>query len=339
MNDNTINEETNVSNTEEPIDNQETNEVPEEVKQEEEVKELTDLHLQEIENFREGFAKVYKRVKFLKYPILIVSVAMMIVAFLVVPNVLTGEDQKTLQITLMVVLAVLALLIMLSDTFITKSIFNKKLVKYFDVYYGNLDDYLYVQDGVEIVEARPNDKLEASQFTTGNAFGNVGQVISRGLVDLKLHDLNILACDASGQVAKEKRYVPVFVGKYLISPAKYSGSDVLIYLKGDERALPPTNTESMKLQLDEKRVAVYSNDSNWKKVFTTKFKTQLLKLKSNKTFVDLSINVRDGSAYFYLGLDDEAMTVPLEKPLVEGPYKRTKEALSIVYKLIELLNE
>ena len=345
-NENTIEEvkqeeeiETEVQNNGEPVDNSENNAVEEPAFPPDEVTEVTNSNLKEVEKSREEFSKAYKKVKFLKWPILIAAVSLMIVAFLVIPNVITGEENKTLQVTLMVVLAVLALMIMLSDTFITKKYFNKKVTKYFDVYYSNIDNYIFSQEGVNIESIRPNDHIEAAQFTTANIYKDIAQVVSRGLVELKLHDLNVLACDCSGQTPKEKRFIPVFVGKYLISPAKYAGSEVIIYLKGDKRSLPPTNTENYKLVLDDKRVSVYSNDTNWKKVFSTKFKTELFKLKTNKTYVDMAISVKDGSAYFCLGLDDEAMTVPLENPLVEAVYKREKEAISHVLKLIELLNE
>ena len=126
-------------------------------------------------------------------------------------------------------------------------------------------------------------KIEDHLFTDSNLYKDVLEVRSRGATTFEYEKKPILVCDCAGSVKTDKRVVPIFVGKYLVTGNKYEGKEpIYIYIKGDQRSLPPTNLEEVKVVKDDATLAIYSNDSKWEKNLNTKAMKIINSMKPNK---------------------------------------------------------
>ena len=118
--------------------------------------------------------------------------------------------------------------------------------------------------------------------------------------------------DAAAQINDGKKMSPVFVGKYIVAPAKYEDGPILVYMKGDKRSIAPTNIDDLKLVFDNEKMAIYSNEPNWNKIVTLKFKKALQSIKLDNTLIDIALVLKDKKAYICMNYDDSLMVLPLE---------------------------
>lgn len=312
---------------------------PSEPKKEEksEIK-YSDENLAKIEELRKEFYKVYKSQNTGKWIFSIIAIGVLIFAFLGVPNLFPGDEFNALRISLMITLGVLSLLCMFGYSFIMRRVINKKLRKYFDDVYACLEKFIYVKEGLEVI---PNDEktLNKIQFDEAGIYKGVIQVNSRQLTKLKYHGKDIMIVDAAAQINDGKKMTPVFVGKYLVAPSKYEGQPILVYIKGDKRSIAPTNIDDLKLVFDDEKMSVFSNEPNWNKTLTLKFKKALLGIKLDNTLIDIALMLKDKKAYICMNYDDSLMILPLENPFNPHPNEEFKEDFEKMLDFIDLINE
>ena len=291
-----------------------------------------------IEESRQELYQAYKKQNVIKIVVSLLGIGVLIFAFIGVPNIIKGEEYNTLRISLMVVMAAISLLIMFTYSFVVRRSMNKKLRTYFDTLYETLNKYHF--DGeLELLEGGAKKTLEKIQFDEAYLYKNVIQVNSRNVCDVKYHGLNFLVADAGAKINNGKSMQTIFVGKFFIAPANYNDEQIIVYLKGDKRSIPPTNIDDIKLVFDDEKMSVYSNNENWNKVVNAKFKQALFQIKPDNTLIDVAVSIRDGKVFVCLGYDDDLMIIPLEKPFNPTPNKEYKEDLLKTVKFIELLNK
>lgn len=320
----------------------EKKEEPEESSKEEEKvapETYSDENLGKIEEHRKELFAVYKKQNLWKWVFSLISISILVFAFIGVPNILPGEDQNTLRLTLMIVLAAISLLMMFSYSFFLRRALNKKVRTYFDNVYTCLNAYHFDSPNVSVDTVEVSKALSKVQFDEAHLYKNVLQVNSRNLVEVKYKNINVLIADAAGQINDGKRLRPIFVGKFIEAPFAYKDDPIIVYAKGDKRSIAPTETDDMKLVYDDEKMAVYSNNSDWNKIVNAKFKEHLFKIKLDKTLIDIAISIRDGKVFFCLGYDDDLMILPLEKKFLERPNVEFKEDLYNVFDFIEYLNK
>lgn len=326
--------------------NEETNETLKEEPQVEEVKEeaipepisYESDYLQTIENNRIEFLRYYKTQNIFKWVVALLSIAIILVDFLLIPNLF--EDKQTLRLTLMLVIAGIALGGAGTYTIVIKRFINKRMKKYFEDYYDASKNYVFDQEGFEEAELQNPDRIEQVQFDENKVHVNVANVGSRGLTTFRFHKKPMYVCDCAAQVRLEKSIKPIFVGKYLVGDTKYDGEDpIIIYLKGDERSLPPTNTEANKIVYDDKDLQVYSNNKNWNKIVNSSLMKSLHKFKKEKNLVDLTISLVSKKIYVLLGYDDPLMVLPLNNQFDPKPTMQYKKDLVYFVSLIEELDK
>ena len=294
--------------------------------------------LQQIENNRQDFYKGYRTGSIFKWVIAFLSIGLLVFAFLGIPNMI--PDNNVLRLSLMVTLGLISLLSMILYTTLSKFSLNKKAKKYFAEYYDSVTKYVTSDEKFSDVFCDSQGKLERAEFDDNMLFKDVEMIGSRGLTTFKYGSCEAKVCDLAAQVKYERRMKPVFVGKYVVAPAKYEESDpILIYIKGDEkRSLPPTNVENFKLVLDDAKLAVYSENPNWSKFLTAKLKNKLLQIKNGNSLVDIAITFKAGKMFVCLGYDDDIMVLPLQKPFNPKPTEEYKVELNKLLKIVEELN-
>lgn len=338
--------ETNETPVEEVATNEDiqvTEEKPTEPEEAPKLEEDTDYEsspLERIETERAEFLKKYRRQSVYKTLVGVAGIALIAFAFLLVPN-LIPDSKNAARISVMVVCGVIAVAGMFLYNFLMKKHTNKLMKHYFHTYYGAVTEYSF-SDVIEQenVTCNVDEKITEDEFKNNNLWKDVVQVGSRAATYVKYRDIDLKLVDAAGQIKDGKRMKPIFVGKYIIAKTTYSDENpIVIYLKGDKRAIPPTNVDGVKCVFDDNRMSIYSNNSQWSRFVTKKVKDALNKLKTKNDLIDVSISIQAGVAYICLGYDDSLMILPLEHPLNARPIKQFKRDLVPTLEFVELINK
>lgn len=279
--------------------------------------------LQAIEDERVKFLGEYRSGNRLKSIIFFIVMFLMVGTFIIIPNVGQGAAW---QLPVMISVAVVLLGCVLGFSFLTRKKMTQKMRNYFSIFYGNMNKYVFGSKSFDKVVFENPGKIEDHLFLDSNLYKNVLEVRSRGATTFEYEQKPVLVCDCAGSVKTDKRVAPIFVGKYLVTGNKYEGKDpIYIYIKGDQRSLPPTNLEEVKVVKDDASMAIYSNDSKWEKTLNTKVMKIVNSMKPNKELVDIAISIQPGTTYIALGYDDPLMVIPLDRPFNQEPVKGYKK--------------
>jgi len=279
--------------------------------------------LQAIEDERVKFLGEYRSGNRLKSIIFFIVMFLMVGTFIIIPNVGQGAAW---QLPVMISVAVVLLGCVLGFSFLTRKKMTQKMRNYFSIFYGNMNKYVFGSKSFDKVVFENPGKIEDHLFLDSNLYKDVLEVRSRGATTFEYEQKPVLVCDCAGSVKTDKRVAPIFVGKYLVTGNKYEGKDpIYIYIKGDQRSLPPTNLEEVKVVKDDTTMAIYSNDSKWEKTLNTKVMKIVNSMKPNKELVDIAISIQPGTTYIALGYDDPLMVIPLDRPFNQEPVKGYKK--------------
>ena len=294
--------------------------------------------LQTVEDTRMVFWKSYKLHNTFKMIVMMVCLAAIIVAFIVFPQVL--KDQPKLQTGLTIGVAVLALAGTYGYSVFVRKKFERKMRQYFELYFNCCNEYVFGEKGFSDVELQKPGKINLDEFNECGLYKDVIESGSRGLTTFKYHDVEMSIVDCAGNIKAEKRMKPVFVGKMLRSTAKYDGEfPIIIYIKGNERALPPTNLEGIQSVEENEHMVIYSEYKDWKKVLNGPVMKILDGIKTDKILVDVAISIKGGKVFVMLGYDDPLMVLPLQTKFDSRPTESYKKDMDKVCKLIEALNK
>ena len=320
------------------VENEAENEhVPVEEKEPEPIS-YKDDKLQGIENERQAFLKTFRLNNTFKWVVFLVCIAAFVVALLVIPNII--KDNNNLKVGLMSGIAVGALAIMVAYSVITKRTMNKRMRKYFTFYYRSVNEFALGQEGFSNMVLQEPGKIDLEFFKDTNLYKDVIEVGSRGLTEFEYNGIPMRIVDCAGKVKQERRIAPIFVGKLLHCATKYLGSQsIVIYFKGNEKALPPTNVSELKVIEDNAKYIIYSNSEEAKKVINAEIKKMLNEIEMNEYLIDLAISMHDGKIFVCFGYDDPLMILPLYNQFDPKPNETFKKDLGQVIKLVEALNK
>lgn len=297
-----------------------------------------DKPLEAIELERQKFFKTFRVQNTLKWIISLICIAAIVVGCIVVPNVITDNDN--LKTGLMLGICVVALGGTFGYSVYTKRSMNRKMRKYFNFYYKNINEYVLTQEGFSNPVLQEPGKIDIDLFRDTNLYRDIIDVGSRGLTEFEYNGIPMRIVECAGNVKSDKRVRPVFVGKMLHCATKYLGEQsIVIYFKGDEKALPPTNVNELKVIEDNEKYIIYSNSAEAKKVIKPAIKKMLDGIKMNKYLIDLAISMHDGKIYVCFGYDDPLMILPLQNPFDPKPNEQYKKDLAQIIKLVEALNK
>ena len=279
--------------------------------------------LQNIEDERVLFLNKYRSGNRLKSILFFLVMFLMVATFIIIPNVGQGASW---QLPTMISIAVVLLVGVLVYSYLTRKKMQQQMREYFSVFYGNMNQFVFSSKSFDKVVFENPGKIEDHLFLDSNLYKDVLEVRSRGATTFEFEHKPMLVCDCAGSVKAYKRVQPIFVGKYLVTGNKYDGKEpIYIYIKGDQRALPPTNLEEVKVVKDDKVMSIYTNNSIWEKTLTPSVMKIVNSLKPNKELVDIAISIQPGTTYIALGYDDPLMVVPLDRQFDQGPVKIYKK--------------
>ena len=307
---------------------------------EEEVKpiEYSAKPLEEIEQERQKFFKTFRIQNTLKWIISLICIAAIVVGCIVVPNVI--KDNDNLKTGLMLGIVVVALAGTFGYSVFTKRSMNGKMKKYFNFYYKKVNEFAMDQEGFSEPVLQEPGKIDIDLFRDTNLYRDIVDVGSRGLTEFTYNGIPMRIVDCAGNIKDEKRVRPVFVGKMLHCATAYLGEQsIVIYFKGNEKALPPTNVSELKVIEDNAKYIIYSNSAEAKKVIKPAIKKMLDKIEMNKYLIDLAISMHDGKIFVLFGYDDPLMILPMQNQFDPKPNEQFKKDLGEVIKVVEALNK
>lgn len=294
--------------------------------------EYDDENLEMIENARQDFYKVYSKNNTVKWIVTAISIIIILCGWLI-PNAIDAIKDYSMYI------AIGCCVVGLVSLLIYNSFYKKKvqgaMQHYFHDHYDHTNAYVF-PESVTNLQGSVDNKLDPEEFKECGIYKDVTKVGSRACYTFNYEGKVIKMADAAAQVIGGRMMQTVFVGKYLFTTNNYEGSDILIYFKGNKRALPPTNLAGRKVLSDSKNIVIYG-DKDAEKIVTEKFREALSQFHTNKTFVDMAIAIRAGKTYFAMGYEDDLMVISLQNQFNPGPTKQFRGDLLKVLDLIKLL--
>ena len=294
--------------------------------------------LQKVEDTRQVFWKSYKTHNTLKMVVMIICLAAIIVAFVVFPTIIKGN--AGLQTGLTITVAVIALGGTYGYSLYVRKKFERRMKEYFELYFNSCNEYVFGEKPFSVAALQTPGKITLDEFNEAGLYKDVIETGSRGLTTFKYNDLEMSIVDCAGNVKAEKRMKPVFVGKMVRATAKYDGEyPVYVYIKGNERALPPTNMEGVENVFENEKMVIYSNYKDWKKVINGTVLKALEAVKTEKILVDVAFSIGKGKTFVMLGYDDPLMVLPLQQEFDYKPTEIYKSNMSVICKVIEALNK
>ncbi len=291
--------------------------------------EYPDQQLDNIEKARIAFHKEYKKTNAIKIAVSVVGLAL-IILFWILPNTLHWGGDNTMipmVISLSVAAGVLVLLGVMS--FLTRKQNDKKIKSYFGVLYENLNGYLFRDIPVENLQGKVEDKISKEEFDACGMYPGSSSIGSRDNITFSYRGMDCALADAAAQKEAGKAMQTVFVGKYLRATNNFQGKEdgLVIYFRGNKRALPPEILPKLNLLEKNKFFKVYGDPSD-KKYLTPKIRSMLKDIHTNKVLVDVAIAIKPGRTYFALGYEDSLMVLPMQKPFNPGPTREYKDELA-----------
>lgn len=291
-----------------------------------------DERLQGIETARETFYKAYKKTNTIKWIVALAGIVIVIAGWLV-PQYIPGVSSNSgLSFGITIGVAAVGLIGILVYNSIAKKKNQAALDTYFNDYYRLNNEYVF-GDKVTNMQGGVSSKLDAELFKGCDVYEDVYKVGSRDCLSFELDGRPIIYSDAAAQVKGKKTLRTVFVGKFVAFDNNYTGGDILIYFKGNKRALPPTNIKDREIYSDKKNLVVYGG-AGTKKFLTKPVREALAKFQTNATLVDLTVSVREGKTYVLMGYEDTLMVLPMEKPFNPVP---TEQLASDTDKLFDFI--
>ena len=291
---------------------------------------------QKIEAARQAFHAKYRKASVWKWILTALCLVGIVLGY-VLPTFLGSDEWKASRGPTFIMLGVLVAMILglaIYSVF-SKRANNKGITLYLDEYYNLSNSYVF--EGLNLTDVTGNlaDKIDASDFAACALYNKVDRVGSRGLLHFEYKGIPCSLVDCSASTIIGRNSSTVFVGKMLRVENTWDADDVIVYIKGNKRALPPTNLEGYQVVEDKKDHVVYGLTK--KKLLPQKTREALAQIRTDKILVDCAIAIRKGTTYIMMGYEDSLMVPPLETPFNPGPLNKYKEDLKTVLAVAETL--
>jgi len=304
------------------------------------VYQYDDPHLAAMEDARKECAAKVKKLNIWRGVVTGVCLAIVILAWVLmtipeISNALASLGENASMIVVLIVAGIGLIGLMVANHVLKKK--TDAIMKvYFDAFFLHQTAYIYPSDCANL-KGSVDTKLDPDKFKECGIYKDISQVGSRACYTFSYHDVDVTVADASGQSQEKKALRTAFVGKYVYFPNNYVGEDILIYFKGNKRALPPTNLAGRSLFQDSKNMVIYG-PATTRRVLKAAVKNALAAFETNATFVDLAISIREGTTYLAVGFEDDLMIMPLVDAFNPKPTIEAKKVMNQVLALIDALN-
>ncbi len=297
--------------------------------------EYTTEGLKNIEDARQEFAKKYKKRNIAKYIVTGIVLVGLVLGWLL-PTLLMDKETSGNWPTYITLIVFVALIIFLGVfSVLSKRSSSKEVNTYIAKYFECSTNY--VLDGLDVqnLKGTINDKIQPNELTDSLLYKDVAKVGSRGKLTFEYNNVPVTLVDCSASRPNGRNYVTAFVGKMVSAPNSWEHDPVVVYVKGNKRALPPTNLDGLEVVSDTKTMVIYGQSK--KKVLTQKTREAISKIKTDKVLVDCAIAIRPGTTYVMMGYEDSLMVPPFDTPFNPAPTDKFKGDLAIVLEVVESL--
>ena len=300
--------------------------------------EYDDASLSSIEDARKEwhhYNKVSSRVKF----IYSTTVLLGILAGWLIPT-LTMKNAGTLPLIIGLICAVAGIVILALAGIVRQRMAKNVVRTYFNKYYDAINNYALGCLGIDDIQGDVDSKITNEEFLEGGAFDKVASVGSRDNITFTYRGMDCALADAAASVDGGKALKTVFVGKYLRTHNNLQLSDdgLLIYFSGNERSLPPEKMKNLHLCEHTKRYKIYGTVQD-KKILTKKIRDGLARIRTDKLLVDVTLVIKPGRTYWYLGYEDDIMVLPNDKPFDARFIKEYKWQIADILETARSMNE
>ena len=297
-----------------------------------------DPNLLAIEEARKKWAAYNRksgRIKFLYSTIILLA----ILAGWLIPT-LTMRNSGTTPLIIGLIGAVAGIAILAIAGVVRQKAAKGVLRDYFNAYYDSVNAYTLKPLGIDDIQGDVDCKITTEEFLEGGAFDKVASVGSRDNITFTYRDITCALADAAASVDGGKALQTIFVGKYLRTHNKLNVSNegLLIYFSGNERALPPEKMKTLHLCERTKRFKMYGSSQD-KKVLGKKIRDGLARIRTDKLLVDVTIVIKPGRTYWYLGYEDDIMVLPNEKPFDTRFIKEYRWQIADILETARFMNE
>lgn len=295
-----------------------------------------DPRLQAVEDARVKWTKSYKKSNTIKMIFSFAALALIILGY-ALPYFLIPEEasRSTWTLVICAVCAVIGLGGVATYGFLSRKQNRKDITDYFNAYYGNINAYAF--DGLPIETLQGNSDCKIDKFEVEDCgMYPCSQIGSRDNLTFTYEGMDCALCDMAAQKDNGKALATVFVGKYLRSHNfhKISPDGIVIYFKGNDRALPPTVT--IPVREDSQKMVIYGSKEDTR-ILTHDVKMLLKEVKTDKLLVDVAIAVKPGRTFIALGYEDDLMVLPNDKPFNPKYVRAYKEHIALFLKIAKAL--
>lgn len=300
--------------------------------------EYSDERLAEIEKARRQWNKQFKKWSMWKMILTIGSFVIIVAAYLIPTLINKDWTQIGLYIALGCAIAAIA-------GFIVFGVFQRKAHKkmihdYFVAYYENVNAYTFEGLNITDISGDFDSKISEEEFKACGMYPNVASLGSRESITFKYEGVDAALADVGAQKDTGKALQTVFVGKYLrmANNIEMSEEGLIIYFKGNDRAIPPDAIKGLKPIEDNKKFVIYGLNED-KKVLTSEIRSKLKEIRTDNLLVDVAISLKPGKTYFALGYEDTLMVLPNDKPFDPVYVSKYKEQLKFFLDLGLVFNK
>ena len=211
---------------------------------------------------------------------------------------------------------------------------------YFNSYYSNVNDYVFDGLPVENVHGDIDAKIDASEVEACGLYPGAKHIGSRDNITFTYQGVECSLCDMAAQKDTAKALQTVFVGKYLRSTNSLplSKGGLVIYFRGNKRALPPLVLPELNQLSKNKQYAIYGAKEN-RRFITPELESLLKQIHTSKLLVDVAISIQPGKTYMALGYEDTLMVLPNDKPFNPGYVEAYKPQMKLFLEIAECISK
>ena len=328
----------------EPVKEPEQPEQPEPKKEETPAKPIPDHYdypderLENIEKARILWNKGYRKLSMIKFFVAIGVLAVIVIGWIIPTTVMKEAGALPLYIALGIAgVGIVGLLIF---TLFQKKADKKGIEQYFTSYYGNLNDYVFDGLNIENLQGSFDTKVAPEEVDACFLYPGATNVGSRESLTFTYKNMDCALADVAVQRNVSRGLQTVFVGKYLRThnTLDFEGVEpLIIYFKGNDRAIPPLAIADKQPLEESAKFAVYG-PATLKPLLTRELKKALNKITTNALLVDVAISIMPGRTYWALGYEDDLMVLPSQNPFNPEFVMQYKEEIRMILDIALLLN-
>lgn len=290
----------------------------------------------QIEEARSVFAGHYRKRNIVKYIVTALVLVGVILGWLL-PNTIGSAEWKEgkwpTYITLIVFVVMLVVLGVYST--ISKKKGSKEVNDYLGKYFDLTTKYVLGDKNVQNLKGTIADKISEDELKNSALYKNIVRVGSRGKLTFEYENVPVTLVECSASRPNGKGFSTAFVGKMLTAPNSWEQDPIIVYIKGNKRALPPTNLDAFEVVSDTKTTVIYGKSK--KRTLTQKTRDAIAQIRTDKVLVDCAIAIHPGKTYVLMGYEDSLMVPPFDRPFDPAPTTKYKEDLGVILNVVETL--